>query len=34
MFYFLNFFVNLLHMYAEFVQFAAVLTHFHLYLTI
>jgi hypothetical protein len=28
------FFVNLLHMYAEFVQFAAVLTHSDLYLTI
>jgi hypothetical protein len=30
----LNFFVNLLHMYAEFVQFAAVVTHSYLCLTI
>jgi hypothetical protein len=33
-FYFLNLFVNLLHMCAEFVQSAAVLTHSHSYLTI
>jgi hypothetical protein len=29
-FYFLFFFVNLLHMCAEFLKFAAVLTHSHL----
>jgi hypothetical protein len=31
--FFFKYFVNLLHVYAEFVQFAAVLTHSYLYLT-